>query len=223
MLDIENIFKHRVLNTEKLAAYGFEHGKTVYFAFFTIMNGQFKMKISIQSSTLPEVKVFDNSDGEEYVLIHTPKANGGFVGSVIQSCEERLKQIADACYDYKIFKSKQAEEIIAYVMSEYNNQPEFLWTKFPENAVLRRADTGKWYAALLVMPKERLGQTGKEKIEIIDLREKPDKLAGLIDSSKYFPGYHMNKKHWYTVRLDGSVETEEICRRIDASYELATK
>ena len=28
----------------------------------------------------------------------------------------------------------------------------------------------------------------------------------------------MNKKHWYTVILDGSVPFEEICRRIDESY-----
>ena len=33
----------------------------------------------------------------------------------------------------------------------------------------------------------------------------------------------MSKKHWYTVCIDGSVPVEEICRRIDISYELAIK
>ena len=37
------------------------------------------------------------------------------------------------------------------------------------------------------------------------------------------PGYHMNKKHWYTILLDDSVPLEEICRRIDRSYLLAVK
>mgnify|MGYP003622280154 CR=1 FL=1 len=55
-------------------------------------------------------------------------------------------------------------------------------------------------------------------VEIIDLRIKPENLAELIDNQMYFPGYHMNKKHWFTICLDGSVPLEEIFRHIDSSY-----
>lgn len=34
------------------------------------------------------------------------------------------------------------------------------------------------------------------------------------------PGYHMNKKHWNTVILDGSIPQGEIERMIDSSYML---
>lgn len=34
------------------------------------------------------------------------------------------------------------------------------------------------------------------------------------------PGYHMNKKHWNTVLLDGSVPEGELMRMIDNSYDL---
>ena len=34
------------------------------------------------------------------------------------------------------------------------------------------------------------------------------------------PGYHMNKKHWNTVVLDGSIADKEILSWIDHSYEL---
>lgn len=34
------------------------------------------------------------------------------------------------------------------------------------------------------------------------------------------PGYHMNKKHWNSVYLDGSVPHKEILMMIDHSYEL---
>jgi predicted DNA-binding protein (MmcQ/YjbR family) len=34
------------------------------------------------------------------------------------------------------------------------------------------------------------------------------------------PGYHMNKKHWNTVVLEGDLSTEDICELIDHSYEL---
>lgn len=34
------------------------------------------------------------------------------------------------------------------------------------------------------------------------------------------PGYHMNKQHWNTVKLDGSVPDDEIKKQIDHSYDL---
>ncbi|MBN1534627.1 MAG: MmcQ/YjbR family DNA-binding protein [Spirochaetes bacterium] len=34
------------------------------------------------------------------------------------------------------------------------------------------------------------------------------------------PGYHMNKKHWNTVLLDGAIPDNEVYRLIDHSYEL---
>lgn len=34
------------------------------------------------------------------------------------------------------------------------------------------------------------------------------------------PGYHLNKKHWNTVTLDGSVPKKEIREWIDDSYDL---
>ena len=37
------------------------------------------------------------------------------------------------------------------------------------------------------------------------------------------PGYHMNKAHWNTVTLDGSIPQGEIERMIDRSYELVVK
>jgi predicted DNA-binding protein (MmcQ/YjbR family) len=36
-------------------------------------------------------------------------------------------------------------------------------------------------------------------------------------------GYHMNKKHWNTVTLDGSIPDEEIRKMIDESYTLVVQ
>lgn len=105
----------------------------------------------------------------------------------------------------------------------YCDELEFLWQKFPDNAVWRRKDNKKWYGALLTVSKEKLGLPSKETTEIIDLRLEPDKIASQIDRVRYFPGWHMNKKSWYTIILDGSVETAEICSRIHNSFLLAQK
>jgi len=37
------------------------------------------------------------------------------------------------------------------------------------------------------------------------------------------PGYHMNKRHWNTVTLDGTIDTETIHGMIDDSYDLVVK
>jgi predicted DNA-binding protein (MmcQ/YjbR family) len=37
------------------------------------------------------------------------------------------------------------------------------------------------------------------------------------------PGYHMNKKHWNTVFLDGSLPVEEVFAMINESYDLVVK
>jgi predicted DNA-binding protein (MmcQ/YjbR family) len=38
--------------------------------------------------------------------------------------------------------------------------------------------------------------------------------------SSVVPGYHMNKKHWNTVMIDGSVSDAEIFKWIDHSYDI---
>lgn len=37
------------------------------------------------------------------------------------------------------------------------------------------------------------------------------------------PGYHLNKRHWNTVIVDGSIPEEELLEMIDHSYELVYK
>lgn len=37
------------------------------------------------------------------------------------------------------------------------------------------------------------------------------------------PGYHMNKTHWNSVIIDGTIPDEDLCRMIRESYELTKK
>ena len=41
--------------------------------------------------------------------------------------------------------------------------------------------------------------------------------------SSVIPGYHMNKKHWNTLVLDGTISDNEILKWIDHSYDLVRK
>lgn len=58
----------------------------------------------------------------------------------------------------------------------------------------------------------------------INLKCDPDEAVMLRDIfESVIPGYHMNKRHWNTVILDGSVPPAEIERMIDRSYGLVVK
>lgn len=49
----------------------------------------------------------------------------------------------------------------------------------------------------------------------------PDKAIELREEHAcVLPGYHMNKKHWNTIVVDGSVSSKQLKEWIDDSYEL---
>ena len=64
-----------------------------------------------------------------------------------------------------------------------------------------------------------LGQEGGEGR--MNLKCDPDQALALRDIfAAVLPGYHMNKKHWNTIKLDGSIPEGEIQRMIDHSFAL---
>ena len=124
----------------------------------------------------------------------------------------------------EVFKSEQAREIIKYVRDEYGDELEFLWPKFSRNAIWRNVRNRKWYAALLVVARNKLGQASEEEVEIIDLRfSKGEALDFVATQENVYPGYHMNKQNWITVILDGSMPTEQILELLTQSYEIAAR
>ena len=55
----------------------------------------------------------------------------------------------------------------------------------------------------------------------MNLKCDPLVAEGLRDRYKsVLPGYHMNKRHWNTIILDGTVPDNVICSMIDDSYDL---
>jgi predicted DNA-binding protein (MmcQ/YjbR family) len=55
----------------------------------------------------------------------------------------------------------------------------------------------------------------------ISLKCDPDLATGLrARYAAITPGYHLNKRHWNTVELDGSVPDDELLDLIDHSYDL---
>ena len=82
---------------------------------------------------------------------------------------------------------------------------DFNWT------VMRHAGNGKMFAAIF------------EREERIWINVKAEPAWGEIWCGTYesvVPGFHMNKRHWVSIILDGRMMNEDIARLIDDSYHL---
>ena len=68
--------------------------------------------------------------------------------------------------------------------------------------------------------RQRLGLEGTGDVDVMDVKIEPDLAAVLVQAEGFLPGYHMNKRYWITVVLDGSVREEKALDLLDMSYDL---
>lgn len=113
-------------------------------------------------------------------------------------------------------------ELLAYVKEKYGITPEHPWKKSPENMTLKDLESGKWFALIMLVAKKNLGLAGDEEIFVVNVKSNPEFISMVSQAEGYMPGYHMNKQHWLTIFLDGTVPLEQILERVDESYLLIT-
>jgi predicted DNA-binding protein (MmcQ/YjbR family) len=119
--------------------------------------------------------------------------------------------------------SEISNVILEFIKKEYGVEPEYLW-KNDDTAAIRHIDTKKWFAAYMRnLPKSKFGLDCEEKTDVINLKCEPLLSYSIIDKKGIFPAWHMNKEHWVSVFLDGTVLAEEIYPLIRMSFQLTDK
>ena len=217
---LQQIFSDRRADPEKLRAYGFRETDGAYLYEQPLLNGAFTLRVRVRADGV-DACLIDAATDEPYTLFLVEDAQGSFIGEVRAAYCDALSAVAEACFAKTVFQSGYSESVIEYARNTYGDELEFLWEKSPKNAILRRKDNRKWYAALLTISKSKLGAFPDEEIEVLDLRAAPEAIPDMVDGKRVFAGYHMNKKHWITLPLDGTLPAEEICAMLDTSYALA--
>ena len=221
MIDTEGIFRYKIPNRERLIAEGFAFSHGTYTKDIPIMENQFTVRVFAGNEGHVSYRVYEAETGEEYALVNVAGADGGFVGDVREACEKVLTDVSDKCFDTEYLKAEQTVRIMESVEKTYDVTPEFLWEDYPDCAVFRVSENRKWFAVIMTVDRSKIGLPGSGNIEIIDLKGFPEKIEKFIDGEFFIKAYHMNKKHWYTICLDGRVPDEEIKTLIDISYRLA--
>jgi predicted DNA-binding protein (MmcQ/YjbR family) len=114
------------------------------------------------------------------------------------------------------------QTVFDYIKKKYHVLPEYPWRKYDSNAVFRHTDNKKWFALVMDVQGNKLGLSGSEYIDVVNL--KMDDLFFrdiIIKEDGIMPAYHMNKMHWVTVLLNGMVPEKRVLELIDMSF-LAT-
>lgn len=118
---------------------------------------------------------------------------------------------------------KMRKEIEDYIIENYNPLKENPWDDTPNFTTFKHKDNQKWFALIMDIPYEKVGVEKEGLVSIINLKNIPEMLGGLRKTEGILPAYHMNKEHWITVLLDGTVSKDKIYGLIDISFDLTAK
>ena len=72
-----------------------------------------------------------------------------------------------------------------------------------------------------VLAGEKDAPDASAAVEIVNLKASPDDIAELTEKPGIYPAYHMNRKNWISVLLDGTVDDGELFRLTAASRAFA--
>ncbi len=212
----EELFAKKKINIEKLKEYGFERFGGEYKYRCEIMEGDFLLEIAFDRRGNLDTSLTEYDTDEEYSLYKTD-AQGVFIGQVRDAISKVLRDISKKCFDPSAFRFEQTMQLIEYARKAFGTDIEFPF-KDHGTGVLRRADNAKWYAALITIPMTKLGSDSNQTVEIVNLHASKERVTELLDMPHFYPAWHMNKKSWFTVILDGSVDNGELFALLAESF-----
>lgn len=213
----KELIKDKIVNKNKLMQYGFSKVGECFEYKTNIIDNQFQLKIAIDNNGDVQTDVLEIAINETYSLYKT-NAQGGFVGKIRQQVFDVVSNVVNDCYDNCKFKFEQTKDVVEYVKTKYGVQLEFLWDKFPDFGAMRREDNKKWFCVVMKLTKDKLKLNSQEQIEVINLKVNSQNLQNLVNNINIFPAYHMSKKSWVSVILNGSLSNKTVFDLIDHSF-----
>ncbi len=116
------------------------------------------------------------------------------------------------------------QEFFDYCLCTHGTRPDYPFEEDFETAVMRHADTRKWYAIAMRVPRRKFGfggEQGNEVIDVVNLKLPTEMFGSFGADVGVYPAYHMNKLHWVSVLLPDAPE-DVVEFLVSVSYE-ATK
>jgi len=217
MHDISKQFNRFIYKEDKLLKFGFKKEKDKYILNQLSTNKEFTFYLEINNKKVIS-SVIDNSTKEEYMPFYIETINGEYVGSIRDEFELLIKSILSTCYE-KDYKNDTVHQVIRYVKEKYGLKPQYLWEDTPNTFVFKHQEA-KWFGIVMDIPYTKVGIESKEIVYIMNVKVPQERVEELTKQQGIVPAYHMNKKYWISILLDGSIELKDIIELINISYEL---
>ena len=206
----------RKIDEKELIRYGFIRRGDAFFFKKRLPSFPFSGCYLLKGNIL-ESRLIDDDSEEEYELVDTKSDLPGYSRGVNEEYQALTEEILSSCT--KRIKT-QTERIVLYVANHYGDKIEHLFEKSPEVIVIRKKENRKWYCLFMRIEAKKLSLNENQIFDVLNLRGNEKRILS-IDHELTFPGFHMNKKHWYTIILDERMKDEEIISLIEESHSLA--
>ena len=197
-MEWKEMLSGKTLSREKLLAYGFHERKGRLWLERGLSHGFTAVFCADTDVLQAEIR---DEEKLPYLLAEVREQTGRHAEQIISAC----------------VLQDNREKLLAYAHARYGTSAEYLWEKHPSYGVLRNAK-GKWYAMFMRIPKRRLLIDEEGECEVVNLKAAAQEL---VDHQRIFPAYHMNKKHWISVRLDARWESGELEMLLENSHQLS--
>lgn len=197
-MEWKEMLSGKTLSREKLLAYGFHERKGRLWLERGLSHGFTAVFCADTDVLQAEIR---DEEKLPYLLAEVREQTGRHAEQIISAC----------------VLQDNREKLLAYAHARYGTSAEYLWEKHPSYGVLRNAK-GKWYAMFMRIPKRRLLIDEEGECEVVNLKAAAQEL---VDHQRIFPAYHMNKKHWISVRLDARWESGELEMLLEKSRQLS--
>lgn len=218
------IFRNRRVIVERLEPFGFVRESGAYVYRTLLLEGAFELVFTLSVAGHYEGKILDREFGEVYDAYRVASRQGNFVSQVREAYEEVLKAIAEACFEKALFTSEQANRLATYLADTFGDPYDHPFKAHPDYVSYRV--NGKWYAVIFPLPLTKLGLVGAEAdrfVEVVNLKVSPDERDRLLASEGIYPSYHMSKKHWVSIPLDGRLSDDWLMLLLANSRRLVAK
>ena len=229
----EEVFRRKRPDLKKMEKYGFERSGDQKGYVFTsdFLEGQFRAELTVKNDGEVTGRVIDLDTEEEYLPILSEHSTGGFVGKVRDGYRRILEEIGENCFRPQDFIYDQSNRITDRIRENWHVQPEFPWEKYEGNGTFKTAENGRWFAAILTVAFGKLDVEDDpehhhhkdEIVEVINLKAEPEHIKKLIQTKGICRAWHMNKKHWISLILDGRLTDDEVMELVRSSYELVSR
>ena len=219
-------FLRRVVRFDRLIPFGFRRTADGYRYSEPFFGGAFRAELWIDDSGNVFGSVIDCDTEEEYLPIRSEAGVGAFVGSVREGYHAILARVAAQCFAEKPFLFDQTDRIALALEQRYGDRFDHPFRTAPTYAAFRHPDTRKWYGLVMDIKRSILTREPKEtapKVEVVNLKIRPERFAELTAIDGIFPGYHMKRPDWISVLLDGTVPDETVLALLDESRRFAAK